>query len=147
MHISTSPTPVPIHYTNTVKTFASVHIYKYIRIQNSLEELVNKRDSYATDLEQFHDLIDQMDQHVAKLKEKKNNQSEELEETSKNFAAIASKVEKLKESVGNQELSLDDVQKMQNEPSNSGETIILCVHSLGLWSLLLRFKKSVPSLQ
>lgn len=80
-----------------------------------LEDLLQKRDSYATDLEQFHDLIDQMDHHVAKLKQKKNDQSVEFEETSKKLATIVSKVAKLKESVDNQELSLEDVQKMQNE--------------------------------
>lgn len=80
-----------------------------------LEELVKKRDSYATDLEQFHDLIEQMDQHVETLEEKKNNQSEELEETNKSLAKIMSKVEQVKDSIGKQELSVDDVKKMQSE--------------------------------
>jgi len=91
--------------------------------EKDLEELVRKRDSYATDLEQFHDLIDQMDQHVATLKHKKNNQSEELEETSKSLAKVASKVQKLKDTISKQELSLDDVQKMQNERKGVEEAI------------------------
>ena len=90
---------------------------------NSLEDLIKKRDSYATDLEQFHDLINQMDQHVAKLKQKKNDQSKELEETSKKLETIVSKVQTLRESVNNQELSLDDVQKMQNERKGVEEAI------------------------
>jgi kinetochore protein NDC80 len=98
----------------------SVQSFKHAK---SLEELVQKRDSYATDLEQFHDLIHQMDQHVATLKNKKNNQSEELEETSKSLAKIVSKVQQLKGSIGNQELSLDDVQKMQNERKGVEEAI------------------------
>mmetsp|Transcript_9450 Transcript_9450/g.28194 ORF Transcript_9450/g.28194 Transcript_9450/m.28194 type:complete len:657 (-) Transcript_9450:1678-3648(-) len=80
-----------------------------------LDDLMKKRDSYATDLEQFHDLIDQMDQHVTKLKQKKNDQSNELEETSKKLTTILSKVEQLKESINSQELSIEDVHKMQNE--------------------------------
>ena len=92
-------------------------------LQNSLEDLVKKRDSYATDLEQFHDLIDQMDQHVTKLKQKKNDQSEELEETSKNLTTLVLKVEKLKESINNQKLSLEDVQKMRNEQKGVEEAI------------------------
>ena len=84
---------------------------------------MNKRDSYATDLEQFHDLIDQMDQHVAKLKQKKNDQSEELDATSKKLATIVSKVSKLKKSIDKQELSVEDVQKMQNERKGVEEAI------------------------
>eukprot|EP00536_Pseudo-nitzschia_multiseries_P003644 jgi/Psemu1/186259/e_gw1.57.118.1 len=83
--------------------------------EKDLDDLVKKRDSYATDLEQFHDLIDQMDQHVTKLKQKKNDQSNELEETSKKLTTIVSKVQRLKENINSQELSLEDVQKMQNE--------------------------------
>ncbi len=88
-----------------------------------MEDLHKKRDSYATDLEQFHDLINQMDQHVAKLKQKKNDQSEELEETSKKLEAIVSKVQNLKENIDKQELSLEDVQKMQSERKGVEEAI------------------------
>jgi SMC interacting uncharacterized protein involved in chromosome segregation len=90
---------------------------------NRLEDLKKKRDSYSTDLEQFHDLIDQMDQHVTKLKQKKNDQSEELEETSKKLSTIVSKVQNLKESIDQQELTLEDVQKMQNERKGVEEAI------------------------
>ena len=47
----------------------------------SLEEYTKKRDGYATDLEQFHDLIQQMDEHVSALKQKKKDRAHELEET------------------------------------------------------------------
>ena len=86
-----------------------------ITSKQRMQDLAKKRDSYATDLEQFHDLINQMDDHVTKLKQKKTGQSEELEETSKKLETITSKVQKLKESIEQQELSLEDVQKMQNE--------------------------------
>lgn len=88
-----------------------------------MEDLVKKRDSYATDLEQFHDLINQMDQHVAKLNQRKNDQSEEFEETNKKLETIVSKVQKIKESIDQQELSLEDVQKMQNERKGVEEAI------------------------
>ena len=80
-----------------------------------MEDLFKKRDSYATDLEQFHDLIDQMDQHVAKLKQKKSDQSAELEETNKKLATVASKIEKLEVTIKEQEFSVEDVQKMETE--------------------------------
>jgi len=88
-----------------------------------LEDLVKKRDSYATDLEQFHDLIDQMDQHVAKLKQKKSDQSAELEETNKKLATMASKVEKLEVTIKEQEFSVEDVQKMETERKGFEEAI------------------------
>jgi len=88
-----------------------------------LEDLLTKRDNYATDLEQFHDLINQMDQHVTKLKQKKNDQSEELEETTIKLASIESKVKMLQENINNQELSLEDIQKMKNERKGVEEAI------------------------
>mmetsp|Transcript_26886 Transcript_26886/g.50332 ORF Transcript_26886/g.50332 Transcript_26886/m.50332 type:complete len:445 (-) Transcript_26886:1580-2914(-) len=83
--------------------------------EKELEELVQKRESYATDLEQFHDLIQQMDQHVATLNQKKKDGTKELEETNRKLNELTDRVQKLKETVKNQELSLEDVQKMQNE--------------------------------
>lgn len=80
-----------------------------------LKALIEKRDGYATDLEQFHDLIEQMENHVATLLEKKKNRTEELEETQKKVKNLSGRVEELKKQIGNQNLSVKDVQKMENE--------------------------------
>lgn len=89
----------------------------------SLEEYIKKRDGYATDLEQFHDLIQQMDQHVAALSHKKKDRIQELDETSRKLARTTARVQELKEAISNQTLSMEDVQKMQNEVKGVKEAI------------------------
>ena len=112
------------HIFNCPDTFSLFALgFDFLFFQNSLEDLLKKRDNYATDLEQFHDLINQMDEHVSKLKQKKNDQSNELEETSKKLASIELKVKTLEENIKNQELSLEDIQKMENERKGVEEAI------------------------
>jgi SMC interacting uncharacterized protein involved in chromosome segregation len=89
----------------------------------SLQDYIKKRDGYATDLEQFHDLIQQMDQHVATLIQKKRDRVQELEETNRKLARTNTHIEDLKQTIGNQELSVEDVQKMQNELKGIEEAI------------------------
>jgi SMC interacting uncharacterized protein involved in chromosome segregation len=78
-----------------------------------LEDLIQKRDFYKTDLEQFHDLIQQMKQHVAILTQKKNDRANELQNTNAQFAILTEHVGVLRDTISNQELSVDDVRKMQ----------------------------------
>jgi SMC interacting uncharacterized protein involved in chromosome segregation len=80
-----------------------------------LEEYAKKREDYATDLEQFQDLIQQMDQHVAALEQKKKDRVHELEETSRKLERTNAQVQELKQIIQSQELSVEDVQKIQNE--------------------------------
>jgi kinetochore protein NDC80 len=80
-----------------------------------LEDLIQKRDSYMTDLEQFHDLIQQMNQHVATLTQKKNDRAKELEDTNDQLTRLTESVGVLKDTISNQELSVDDARKMQSE--------------------------------
>jgi kinetochore protein NDC80 len=89
----------------------------------SLEEYIKKRDGYATDLEQFHDLIQQMDQHVETLTQKKKDRAQELIETNRKLARTTARVEELKQAISNQTLSVEDVQKMQNEAKGVKEAI------------------------
>jgi kinetochore protein NDC80 len=84
---------------------------------------MQKKEGYATDLEQFHDLIQQMDQHVSTLSQKKKDRAQELEDTNRKFARTTARVEELKNSIGSQALSLQDVQKMQNELKGVEEAI------------------------
>ena len=77
--------------------------------------MIQKRDSYKTDLEEFHDLIQQMKQHVATLNQKKNDRTKELEDTKTQLARLTEHVGVLKDTISNQELSVDDVRKMQSD--------------------------------
>ena len=104
----------------------------------SLIDYEQKKKGYATDLEQFHDLIQQMEQHVDTLSQKKKDRALELEDTNRKLARAAGRVEDLKKCIGSQSLSLDDVQKMQNELKGVEEAIgrahaLQAEHSKSLW--------------
>jgi kinetochore protein NDC80 len=77
--------------------------------------LIQKRDSYKTDLEQFHDLIQQMNQHVATLTQKKNDRAKELEDTNAQLSRLTERVGVLKDTISNQNMSVDDARKMQSD--------------------------------
>jgi kinetochore protein NDC80 len=89
----------------------------------SLEDLIQKRQNYETDLEQFHDLIQQMDQHVATLKQKKDDRTKELDDTNRKLSKLSERVQKLKDNLNKQELSLEDVQKMKSEQKGVEEAM------------------------
>jgi SMC interacting uncharacterized protein involved in chromosome segregation len=90
---------------------------------DSMQDLIKTRDGYVTDLEQFHDLIRQMEQHVAKLSQQRKDLSSELQETNGKLSKATDRVKKLNESISNQDLSVEDVQKMQNERKGVEEAI------------------------
>lgn len=89
----------------------------------SLEEYTKKRDGYAIDLEQFHDLIQQMDQHVAALEQKKKERAQEFEETNRKLGRANAHVKELQEVISSQALSLEDVQKIQSELKGTDEAM------------------------
>ena len=76
-----------------------------------------------TDLDQFHDLIRQMDDHVATLTQKKKDRAQELEDTNRKLARVTESVKSLKETISSQVMSVEDVQKMQNEQKGVEEAI------------------------
>lgn len=80
----------------------------------SLQDYVKKRDGYKTDLAQFHDLIDQMDNHVKMLQQKKIDRSTELEESSNKLEETNARIKNVNEAIKAQELSLDAARNLQN---------------------------------
>lgn len=95
--------------------FSITALHSLLFLFDSLKELIQKRDDYKTDLEQFYDLIQQMDQHVAVLCQKRDDRTKELQDTKVRLAEITERVKKLKETINQQELSLEDVRKMKND--------------------------------
>jgi SMC interacting uncharacterized protein involved in chromosome segregation len=89
----------------------------------SLPSYNKKKEDYAIDLQQFKDLIQQMDQHVATLSQKKKERTNELAETSTRLDRANTRVEELKQAVISQDLSVEDVQKMQAEQKGVDEAI------------------------
>lgn len=89
----------------------------------SLPAMEKKREDYATDLEQFHDLVNKMEEHKSALDQKVKERTAELEDTNQKIEAIAEQISSLKDTVKNQELSVEDVQKMQDEQARVKEAL------------------------
>ena len=90
----------------------------------SLPTLAQKREDYATDLEQFHDLNRQMDEHKGALENKVKERSAELQEAEGEFEGITQKVTIAKQRIHNQELSIDEVSKMQLESERGNDALV-----------------------
>ena len=77
--------------------------------------MIKKRDDYTTDLEQFRDLIRQMNDHIAALNQKVKERTEELSTTNKKLEKITAHTDSLKQTLEKQAVSLGDIQKVQSE--------------------------------
>jgi len=106
--------------TNNVTHTSLTPSLSYTR---SLREYLNKRDGYNTDLAQFHDLIDQMDNHVKMLHQKKNDRIAELEESTAKLGQTNAKIDSLKDAVKSQKLSLEESHHLQNTVKGMSEAI------------------------
>lgn len=82
-----------------------------------------KREDYATDLEQFEDLVRQMDEHKEALEQKVKERTAELQTTNDQVERMTYKIVALKEKIQGQELSIDDVRKMESEQLRVKETL------------------------
>jgi kinetochore protein NDC80 len=82
---------------------------------SSLPSYSKKRDDYATDLQQFHDLLRQMEEHKSALEMKVKERTTELSESNDKLALANNQLEKLKQTVNTQQLSVDDLRKLENE--------------------------------
>lgn len=90
---------------------------------SSLPTLTKKREDYATDLEQFHDLVRQMDDHHGALKQKVEERTAELHATNAELDTMTGRMADLQIKVTNQELSVEDVQKMHLEQARLKEAL------------------------
>lgn len=89
----------------------------------SLPTMSQKREDYATDLEQFHDLVRQMDEHKDALAKKVEERTAELEKTNEALKDLATRTLTLKEQVQTQELSVEDVRKIKSEQARLKEAL------------------------
>jgi SMC interacting uncharacterized protein involved in chromosome segregation len=92
-----------------------MNLYAYFCFSFSLPKLRKKRDDYATDLEQFRDLIRQMDDHISALNQKVTERTAELDKTNKKIDKMTGHVEQLKKTLEKQAVSLGDMYKLQSE--------------------------------
>ena len=84
---------------------------------------MKKRESYATDLEQFHDLVRQMDDHCTTLALKVQERMKELQQTHDDLEGMTTKMENLQRTVATQPLSVEQLQKMHAEQARLKEAL------------------------
>lgn len=90
---------------------------------DSLSTYEQKREAYATDLEQYHDLIRQMLDQKSDLETIVAQRKLELTKTNEQLAEMAKTIEGLKQTVSTQELSLNDLVKMESESKGISEAM------------------------
>lgn len=82
---------------------------------NSLSEAHQKREEYATDIEKFLTLIEQLNEHQAELQQKVSTLTSEKTTMEQQMQECDTKITQLKDTIGSQELSVDDVRKMERQ--------------------------------
>lgn len=81
----------------------------------SLQQYLQKRDAYTTDLAQFHDLINQMDNHVRMLSEKKSDRQSALKDNTLKLSTVNANITVLTNSIHAQELSFEEAENLQSQ--------------------------------
>jgi len=74
-----------------------------------------KRENYATDLEQFQDMVRQMDEHKSGLEQKVQERTEALATTNNKLDKMTTYINELKQTISEQEFSVDDIHKLESE--------------------------------
>lgn len=75
------------------------------------------------DLEQFEDLVRQMDEHKEALEQKVKERTAELQAANEEVENMLSKIAVLKDRIQGQELSIDDVRQMESEQLRVKESL------------------------
>jgi len=83
-----------------------------------------KRDEYTKDLEQFLDLIRQMDKHIAALNQILKERTEEFNTTNEKIKVRNEKIAELKSNLSKQTLSVADIRKIKSEQQKGVEEAI-----------------------
>lgn len=88
-----------------------------------LPDLAKKREDYATDLEQFEDLVGKLDEHKEALARKVQERTVQLQETNADLESLTAKIESLSIQIKEQELSVEDIIKMKSERARLKEML------------------------
>jgi kinetochore protein NDC80 len=81
-----------------------------------------KRENYATDVEQFHDLYRQMVDHKNQFEKKVEERTTELAKVNEKLDKMTAYINDLKNSIGSQEFSIHDIHKMESELKGLAES-------------------------
>jgi SMC interacting uncharacterized protein involved in chromosome segregation len=87
----------------------------------SLPEYKQKRESHATDVEQFHDLYRKMVDQKKQFEQKVNERTIELAQVNEKLEKMTTHINELKQSIHEQEFSIEDVYRMESEINGLNE--------------------------
>lgn len=99
------PTTNPWHCSPELPLSLHAHL--------SLAEFHQKREEYATDIENYLDLVNQMKKMQLEHESKVASLTKEKEGMEASMEEISNNIERLKSVIGKQELTVDDVRKME----------------------------------
>jgi len=119
---------------------------------NALPELEKRQEDLSSDLEKFHQLIEQLNDHKAALEKKVESRSAELDRNQVTLSEITERVNQLKDAISKQDLSAEDVRRMQGERARVEEGLEKALaqkeqHSKDLWEAEMEFGKIIDELE
>eukprot|EP00978_Attheya_sp_CCMP212_P041454 scaffold237949_cov54-Attheya_sp.AAC.9 len=88
-----------------------------------LPSMEKKREALAVDLEKFHSLVAQMENHKATCNQNVEERTAEFKRHDEELEQVTSRVDILKEKLKTQTFSVDDVRKMQNQKERIMDSI------------------------
>ena len=103
--------------TNIILTLGLFSLWR------SLSAYSKKRQDYETELEQFLDLIQHLDDHKAALQKKVEQRTTDLADTNSKLEKMNCHIADLKEAIKSQEFSQDDVLRLESESKRISEAI------------------------
>ena len=92
-----------------------------LRAEFSLPEYKKKRESHATDVEQFHDLYEKMVDQKTQFEQKVHERMVELAQVNEKLEKMTTHINELKQSINEQEFSVEDIYKMESELNGLNE--------------------------
>ena len=97
--------------------YSSIHLFTHPSFSHrtSLTEQQKRLEELATDLEKFHELVRQLNEHKNALAKKVHERTTDLAQKDKQLQTMTQTVQQLQHLVNTQDLSTKDVKRLQEE--------------------------------
>lgn len=120
--------------------------------QAKLPDLEKREKDLASDLEKFHQLIEQLNEHKSALEKKVESRAAELKENEAELDGFNARIAELKTTISGQDLSAEDVRRMQGERARVEDGLERALaakaeHSKVLWEAESELNKNLEELE
>jgi kinetochore protein NDC80 len=120
--------------------------------QAKLPDLEKREKDLASDLDKFHQLIEQLNEHKSALEKKVESRDAELKANEIELAGFNTRIAELRNTISGQDLSAEDVRRMQGERARVEDGLERALaakaeHSKVLWEAETELNKNLEELE